>query len=309
MSKISTEKMENIIDSLKGKGVRKATNKNYLSIWRQFNNFIIRLDRNPDNWEERVSLYCAFLVNKGLQSQTIKSYISGIKNILKEDGYNWDEGKALLSSLTKACKLQNDQIRIRLPIQKGLLEILLFELKRIMKDQFYLQVLYRALFCLAYYGMMRIGELAEGDHAARAKDVHIGVNKDKILIILYTSKTHGLETYPQKIKISAIGGCGIQDRIFCPFKAVRSYVNLRGSYKDDNENFFIFRDGNAVQPDQVRKVLRSCLDGVNLNGDLYNTHSFRIGRSVDLRKEGTDLDLLKRVGRWRSNAVYKYLRD
>ena len=50
--------------------------------------------------------------------------------------------------------------------------------------------------------MFRIGELAMGVHSIRAKDVHISSNKNKILIVLYTSKTHGEESPPQKIKLT-----------------------------------------------------------------------------------------------------------
>ena len=178
-----------------------------------------------------------------------------------------------------------------------------------MTDQFYLQALYRALFCLAYYGMMRIGELAEGDHAVKARDVHIGVNKNKIMILLFTSKTHGRNCWPQKIKITANNESEIGSKVFCPFQAVRSYVSLRGGFKVDDERFFIFRDGSTVLPSQAREVLRTCLNNLGLQGVLYNTHSFWAGRCVDLRRAGADLDLLKRLGRWRSNAVFRYLRD
>ena len=180
--------MTNIIEKLKGKNVRGSTSKNYLAIWRIFNKFIIKLDKRPDNWEDKTALFCAYLIDKGTQSQTVKSYISAIKAVLREDGYMWNQDRALLNSLTKACQLQNDRMRVRLPIQKGLLELVLFELKRILSGQYYLQILYRALFCLAYYGLMRIGELADGEHSVKAKDVHIGTNKDKILLVLYTSK-------------------------------------------------------------------------------------------------------------------------
>ena len=62
-----------------------------------------------------------------MQSATVKSYVSAIKAILKADKYEWDEQKVLLSSLTKAYKLTNDVLDCRLPIQKGLLEMILFE--------------------------------------------------------------------------------------------------------------------------------------------------------------------------------------
>ena len=41
------------------------------------------------------------------------------------------------------------------------------------------------------------------DHAVRATDLHIAVNKKKMMLVLHTSKTHGLGDKPQKIKIQA----------------------------------------------------------------------------------------------------------
>ena len=244
--------------------------------------------------------------------------------MLREDDYNWDQNKVLITSLTRACKLQNDRLTCRMPIQKGLFELILFELKRTkaLIGQPYLQILYRALFSLAYYGLMRIGELADSSHSLKACNVHTGINKNKILLVLYTSKTHGLDTYPQRIKISAADNALMTTkRVLCPFEAVRTYLSVRGTYHDLSENFFIFRDKSNVQAPQVRTVLRDCLDDLHLDSSLYNTHSFRIGRTCDLGKDlekgtkepGTnknfDLQTLKRIGRWRSNAVFRYLRQ
>ena len=92
--------------------------------------------------------------------------------------------------------MENDQVKIRLPIQKGLLEMLLFEIQRTFggvneAPQPYLEALYKAMFCLAYYGMLRVGEIAYGPHIIKAGNIHVGGNKDKILLVLYSSKTLG----------------------------------------------------------------------------------------------------------------------
>ena len=303
--------MELIIDRLKMKRVRLTTSQNYLAIWRNFNQFLIRLDRMPNSWEDRTALFCAYLIENGSQSQTIKSYVSAIKSILRDDGYPWNEEKILLSSMVRACRLENDRLKCRFPIQKGLFELILFELKRTLDGQFYLQTLYTALFSLAYYGLMRIGELAQGSHTVKASDIHIGTNKNKILLVLYSSKTHGVNSHPQKIKITAANAQSAQsvktDQLICPFEAVRSFLRIRGSYTSEFDNFFIFRDKTTVQASHVRSILKDCITSLGLDSTLYNTHSFRIGRTVDLWN-GHNLDFLKQIGRWRSNAVYRYLK-
>ena len=239
-SKISTQHISNILERLRSKQTRESTAANYLGIWRHMNKFIINLDvRENLSWEDKTALFGAYLVEGGVQSSTLKSYFSAIKHVLKQDGYEWDDNKAMLSSLVKSCKLENDRVKIRLPIQKGLLEMILFELQRIFEGQPYLETLYKAIFSLAYYGMLRVGEITLGPHTLRACNVHVG-DKDKIMLVLSTSKTHGKESAPQKIKIAAVPTRPKSTKFFCPFKLMLYYMYVRGEYLQDEEEFFIF---------------------------------------------------------------------
>ena len=197
------EHVSQILEKIKNRQTRSSTMQNYLSVWRQLNKFVIKLDSKENlSWEDKTALFGAYLVEGGVQSSTLKSYFSAIKYILKQDGYAWSDEKALLSSLIRGCKMENDIFKTRLAISKGLLEMLLFELERkyssLQNQQPYLECMYKAMFCLAYYGMLRVGELTKGPHTVRAKDIHVGNNKDKIMIVLYSSKTHGKESRPQK---------------------------------------------------------------------------------------------------------------
>ena len=309
-SRISANYIVGVIDNLRGKGVRESTAANYLAIWRSFNKFLIKLDEKPVSWEDRVLLFCGYLVDNGYQSCTIKSYVSAIKATLKEDSYNWDDSKFLLGSLTKACRLLNDKMRCRLPITVGLLEMLLFEIQRVFEKQPYLEKLYKAIFILGYYGLMRIGELVQGPHTMKAKDIYIGKNKNKILIFLYTSKTHGLESKPQQIKITALEGYEnkLKKRHFCPFAVIRQFLAIRSDYEDELEHFFVFNNKVEVTPTEVRTVLRGLLTRLNLNPMLYNTHSLRAGMSVDLNWMGYSIPRIQSLGRWTSSAVYRYLK-
>ena len=313
-SRISYEYVNTVLDRLQHKQTRESTSDNYLGIWRHLNKFLINLDYNHGNltWEEKTALFGAYLVDGGVQSSTLKSYFSTIKHVLKQDGYQWDDKKALLSSLVKGCKLENDKVKIRLPIKKNLLEMLLFEIERMFGDhgQLYLEVMYKAMFCLAYYGMLRVGELTSGPHTAKACNIHVGIKLDKIMVVLYTSKTHGKESVPQKIKISAINNKKKDVRFFCPVKAVINYMDIRGrEYTDELEQFFVFKDKSEVKPHHFKCTLRQLLTRINLDSSLYDVHSFRSGRTCDLERFGYSVDQIKSMGRWRSNAVYRYLKN
>ena len=149
-------------------------------------------------------LFVAHLIHdRGLQSSTVKSYVSAIKRMLLNDNYEWQDNQILIRSLTRACRIINDTVRTRLPIHCGLLEQIIFEIRKIFADQWYLQSLYKAIFMLGYYGLMRVGEMAMSPHSLRASDVHLSTNKRKLLLILHTSEMHDESSLPQKIKIVA----------------------------------------------------------------------------------------------------------
>ena len=158
--------MELILEQLKSVKNRKSTRENYLSVWRKFNQFVIKLDKKPRHWEDRASLFGAPLVKSGVQSSTLRSYMSAIKRILIDDGYQWNNDRLLLGMLIRGCKVINDQFRTRLPIRCGLLEMLLFEIKRIFaeKNQYFLEITYTTIICILYYGLFRIRELTMSEH-------------------------------------------------------------------------------------------------------------------------------------------------
>ena len=306
--------MKDFIDRLLLKQTRTSTSKNYFRIWRIFNKFLINLDKKPDCWEDRVTLFVGHLVQKGLQSSTIKSYFSAIKRILTDDGYQWNNDKILLSSLTRACRLVNDKVFTRLPITCGLLELILFEIQRYfsMKNQLYLEILFKMIFSLGYYGLLRAGELVDSEHAIRAANIHLAMNKEKIMMVLYSLKTHSIANRPQKIKIVANhnekSGRYLH-RAFCPFKLLGQYMKLCGEYDYIHEQFFVYSDGTPVLQPQMREVLCNVIVKLGLDHTLYGVHSLRVGRASDLSKFSYSLEEIRIMGHWQSNTVFRYIRQ
>ena len=110
---------------------------------------------------------------------------------------------------------------------------------------------------------MRVGKLTQGQHVVKAKDVHLSRNKDKVLNILHSSKTHTRADRPQKIRITSnakerTGSC--VHRHFCPFKLLRLYISERRPFEDDAEPFFIYRDRLPVTSDKARGILHSMIN-------------------------------------------------
>ena len=119
-SRISRLDMNRILEKLKCTQIRDSTKRNYKAVWKLFNQFLIRLDEWPSAWEDRVSLFGAYMVEQqGIQSSTLKSYVSAIKHLLLLDGYDWNDDKVLLTVLVRASKLVNDKLHMCMPIKLG----------------------------------------------------------------------------------------------------------------------------------------------------------------------------------------------
>ena len=150
-------------------------------------------------------LFTAYLIDVcKLKSQTVKTYLSAIKAVLAEDGIEINNSSFKLSALTRACKLRNDRVIARFPIHKDLLRLILKEAQNQFAEQPYLLSMYSALFSTAYFGLLRVGELTQGPHVIMVRNMHVGTNKDKILFILTSSKTHNPGDKPQRIKVISI---------------------------------------------------------------------------------------------------------
>ena len=167
-----------------------------------FNSFYLKLDRRPHIWEERITLFVGYLIQNNKKSTTVGSYVSSIKAVLLEEGIKVEEDKYLLSSLTRACRYKNDEVQTRLPIDKHIMTKLLATTRQYFREkgQLYLSHLYLAMFCAAYYGLLRVRELTNGTHPVRAADVEIATNKKKVKFTLHTSKTHWYDVKPQVVK-------------------------------------------------------------------------------------------------------------
>ena len=136
--------------------------------------------------------------------------------------------------------------------------------------------------------------------------------KRKFWSFCYTSKTHGKSSYPQKVKITS--NCSEKTgsylhRHFCPFHHIKKYLTLRGDYGSVDDPFFVFSDGTPVSADIARKFLRQIISKINIDPTLYDIYSLRIGRTSDLIKYSYTVEQVKFMGRWKSNAVYCYIRQ
>ena len=158
---------------------------------------------------------------------------------------------------------------------------------------------------LLYYGLFRIGEITDSTHVIKACDVHAAETEGKVMIVLHSSKTHSKANQPQKVRIVTDN----RMKNFCPVAEIIKFAKMRKPWDTRQDPFLVSRTGKPIVAEYIRKQLKTGIKNLNLDPNLYDTHSFRIGRATDLRKQGLSVEDIKTQGRWKSNAVYKYLRE
>lgn len=264
----------------------------------------------PERLDDQLAVYVASRVQKGDHSNTIESYLSGIKHMLGKDGIEINTRSARLRAMIKACKYQNDTVTQRMPISEHLLVKLIKRLDELFASQPYLRKLYRCMLVMGFYGMLRVGEMASGDHPVLARDIHFNHRLKKVQVILRTSKTHGRGDQPQYVKF-----CDDDSRVylynkkFKPYQVVWEFLQARGPKLGEEDPLFVFGDNSPVRPYQMQAVLKRALAKFQLNPLDYGVHSLRIGSATTLDHRHVSLDVIHRKGRWKSsNIVYRYIR-
>ena len=143
--------------------------------------------------------------------------------------------------------------------------------------------------------------MTQSAHVLLARNVHISQNKNKLLFVLNSSKTHDVGSPPQLIKISqkwskGEKGKSTEDR-FNPFDLICNYIHIRPPAKTHREQFFIFSDGTGVKLHHFRDLLKTLLLQLKLQPELYCVHGLRGGRACDLMKYGLSVETFKKLVR------------
>lgn len=293
---------------IKNHRLQPSTRKSYKKTWNRFNKFISRFDVIPPKWEDRIIVWATHLAENRKKSNTIKSYISAVRYCLSLDGIKVSHSNCELAAIVQAAKKANDELYVRLPIQKGLLQLLLNFIRSTyiqQRGQKYLGYTLLAIYSTAYHGLFRISEITQGQHNIKAQDIIYARNKKKVTFYLRSSKTHTIADQPQIVNVQEQPSWGIN----CPVRIIGDYVSVRGrNSTNPQQPFFIHRNGDPITQEQFRTNLKYILFTLGLPSALYGSHSFRIRKATDQKLAGKSITRIKQEGRWATSTVFRYIR-
>ncbi len=245
-----------------------------------------------------VALYIAFLSHRGLAPSTITTYVSAVNHFQRLKGLPSLTDSYLVQKALQGLRNINPQADVRLPISLPILQQLIDIIPRVVSNT-YESSMYRAMFSLAFYAFLRIGELTyvnRGRHTLPFCGVQFFPDK---LIITFTSYKHS-RGKPVSITIRAL-----RHAKYCPVYLLSRFCQVRGS---QTGYLFTYPDASPVPRSAFVATLSQCLRLLHLDTSYYKGHSFRIGAATYASSLGCSDSQIRVLGRWRSDAFKKYIR-
>ena len=128
-------------------------------------------------------------------------------------------------------------------------------------------------------------------------------DKGKPVNLVLTLRHYKTIKHNQPVTISL--STNIQQPHFCPVTAMHNYLSI---FRHQSGPLFQFLQGTPVTNRFISDKLSSILSFIGINPQFYKGHSFRIGAATHAANLGFSETYIRKLGRWNSSAVNKYIR-
>ncbi|PVF95900.1 hypothetical protein CPB86DRAFT_862866 [Serendipita vermifera] len=299
-------KMDMLIDH----SLAPATRKTYDSAVNQFLNFTKTLGlTRSQSLPCSDQLLCLFLSSGAGQrgSSYAKALVSGIRSWHVRNGYNWTPSLRLQLVIRglDSLRLRNrGNKKARLPVTPRMVHILVEAWRKGSNKE------KCALACAltAWFGQLRLGEILPSN--AREIDLsRLPKRSDWQIIgnLNKSSKLHLPWTKTQRWDGDVVHLVE-QNRHFNATQAIKRHLN--SSQLNMREPLCAYLEGTHTVIMNKKVFMHMCNEIWSHHGfDRYTGHSFRIGGTTMLLRAGVEPDVVKKMGRWKSDAFVAYWRE
>jgi integrase len=248
---------------------------------------------------------CAFmrdaLVGRKLARSTLVGVIpAAVENLFK---YEVDspardaDGVALLKHTKRTISMLTPKPKPKLPILRRQLE----EMAGICQDEL-LEVRDMFMLLLMFVGFLRESEAVGLMHTDVWVEVIAETGQEALYVVVRKSKTDQLSENATIV----IGGC--PGNRLCPVAWYRLYWGKR------LDSLFLFHKlarpkGGKLANGTPNHTVKRWLEKINVKPAGYGSHSLRRGGATAAAKAKVQMHVIKRHGRWASDAVYLYIVD
>ena len=267
------------------------------------------------------NLLLTFLMSKGLNSNTIKSYMSGTKRMAMARGVQSPAPQPeLAKTILKGYEnLQRNPVKAVLsanhrPVSIHFLRLLGHACNKFWEGDDFDKLSFWVVCLLAFWGSLRIGELL-GQSVSSFSPTSDLLGSD----VLHMSET-SFALWIRDPKVSKQYGDVVEIWSIPelpdinPFSAFATFWNLRQKKEFPNSSpLFMRAGGDILTASQFNTCLQSLISHypteLQLSTNRWTGHSFRSGLPTLLQSIGFSEDQIKTWGRWSSSAFQTYTKD
>ena len=247
--------------------------------------------------------FIALLSLKKKAPSTITAYVAAISNWHKTNSFEDPCTNFLVKKALKGGARQTACTTLREPITLQLLQELITALKPVCSSAYEYSML-KCAFLLAFFGLFRIGEFVSDTKYRAQRSViminDIAVKTGFVKITVRFSKTDQLG------EGTAIVLKGQKDSPLCPVEATMEFAKIRGNQPGPLLMHF---NGTFLSRYQFNQILAAALRLTRTQVKNVKAHSFRIGGATNAMFKGVPYEKIQEMGRWKSNAAKRYIRQ
>lgn len=236
-------------------------------------------------------------------ASTTNTYVSALGYCHRLAGFPDPTKVCFIVEMLKGYNKLGFRIDSRLPITSPILTRILEVSGSILPSNYWAH-LFNAMCTTAFYGFLRIGEVATTSpscNVLQLNQVSKLVNDLGVCCgfqITLSNYKHCYNQRPFSISLTRRPEA-------CPVQTLLSYLQVRGGHDGP---LFQTLDGlpisRRVFNTYLSRVIRTC----GLEPSRYKGHSFRIGAASHAAQCGYSDNQIRLMGRWRSDAFKKYIR-
>ena len=246
--------------------------------------------------------FIAYLTQQGYAPSSIQTNVSGICYLNSRAGFPNPSKNVIIKNILKGSKNLNPTTDKRLPVTPKILKKFLVALKYMSLNHYYL-ILYKAMFLLAFYAFLRVGEYTcRGKSSKNVISFHnVTMYKTRNKVSRITIHLDHFKHSKQSVTLSLKSSSSK----LCPVRALHAYLKLRGKRPGP---LFLDLYRCPVQTIDFSKILKRVVIFSGLSANFYKPHSFRIGATTWAHSLNMSDSKIQSLGRWHSSAFKKYIR-
>lgn len=253
---------------------------------------------------EHIISFVSYLFSIGKAPSSITTYLAALAYYFKMSNIPDFSNHFLIKKMLSGAKRLASSPDVRQPITLDILENLLVAVPHVANSS-YQRCLFMAMFIIAFYAFLRVGEITVRSHSNPNLLLLSNVSfktiaKASCMIITMTNFKHNLGKNPVHLEIKPQ-----PIRKFCPVQIMKSYLKVRG-VKDGP--LFCYGSGRPISRSEFCKVLKSALKFSKLDSHKFKAHSFRIGAATQAHLQGFSDSQIRVMGRWHSESFQRYIR-